>query len=85
MFFTKFFQNIDLTPGEERGDDFKGGILGSGSDKGNNAFFHSAQQSILLGFAKAMDLIDEEERAILTLFGSGNDITHIFNSGTDCA
>ena len=63
----KFLQDVDLTAGEECGDDFERGIFGGGTDEGDNAAFDSTEEGVLLAFGETVDLVDEKDGAFFVL------------------
>ena len=57
----------DAGAGEERRDDLERGVLGGGADEGDRAVLDVRQDDVLLGLVEAVDLVDEEDRALAVL------------------
>ena len=85
---SKSLEHIDLTAGEQGRDDFETGVFGGRSDEGDRSAFHRAEQAVLLGFRKAVDLVDEQHRPgakhPLT-FGAVNDFADVLDPTSDGA
>jgi len=60
----KLLQAQHPAAGEQRGDDFKGGVFGGGADDGDQPFFNGREKGILLGLVETMDLIHKEDGAL---------------------
>ena len=58
----KSLQDIDLTPGQQRGDDLETGVLRGGADEGHRTALDGAQEAVLLGLGEAVNLVDEQHR-----------------------
>src|SRR5258708_1548346 len=65
LFLIQTVQHEDACARQERGINFKTWILGSGSDKRDDAALDMWQDSILLRFVEAVYLIDEQDGALL--------------------
>ena len=61
--FGERLKSVDAAAGEQRGDDFEGGVLGGGADKPDGAALDVGKEGILLRLVEAMDLVDEEDGA----------------------
>ena len=75
----------DHRAGQERSVHFKIGIFGSRSDQRQRAVFHEREEIILLGFVKAVDLVDKQDgllpehpSPVLRLL---DDLLHVLLSG----
>ncbi len=53
-----------LGPRQQRTDDLEGGVFGGGADQRDQAAFDVRQKGVLLGAVPAMDLVDEQDRAL---------------------
>ena len=77
----------DAGAGEERGDDFEGGVLRGGADEDDRAVLDVGQDDILLGLVEAVDLVDEEDGALAVhgapLPGGLGDATEVGHAGGD--
>ena len=58
----QWFQDEDLTPGEEGIDNFERRVLGSSSYQHHSPVLDSAQQRILLRLVEPVDFINEKNR-----------------------
>ncbi len=58
------FEHQHLRPGQKRGVQLEGGVLGGGADEQDGAVFHMRQEPVLLRLVEAVDLVDEQERAL---------------------
>ena len=56
-------QRVDAAAAEQRGVDFKRGVLRGCADETNGASLDVRQKGVLLGLVEAMDLVDEQDRA----------------------
>src|SRR5580692_4361717 len=82
------FEDVDLGAGEERGDDFEGGIFGGGGDEEDVAGFDVREEGVLLGFVEAVDFVDEDDGAQAAAgfsFGFGHDFLDFFYAAGDGA
>jgi len=82
------FEDVDLGAGEERGDDFEGGIFGGGTDKEDVAGFDVREEGVLLGLVEAVDFVNEDDGAQAGagfLFGLGHDFLDFLDAGGDSA
>ena len=70
------FQHIDLAATQEWGDDLKTRILRRSTHQRHNAFFHSAQQAILLRFGKSVYLVYKQDRTALIHLRSKDPAIH---------
>jgi hypothetical protein len=50
--------------GEKRAVELEGGVLGGGADQRDGAVLHVGEEAVLLGSVEAVDLVDEEQRAL---------------------
>src|SRR6266481_10153580 len=57
------FEDVDLGAGEQRGDDFEGGIFRGSADEEDVAGFDVREEGVLLGFVEAVDFVDEDDGA----------------------
>ncbi len=77
ILFLQGLQYVHLTAAQEGGDHLKTGVLGCGADQCYHAFFHCAQEAVLLRFAEPVYLVDEENRASLVcLCGKETAVDH---------
>ena len=78
---------VDAGAGEERGDDFEGGVFGGGADEADDAVFHGVEDGVLLGFVEAVDFVDEEDGGEAGVaaggFGAGEDAANIGDAAGD--
>src|SRR6185369_1926396 len=84
LVFGERLEHVHPAAGEQRGDDFEGGILRGGADQPDVALLHVGQESILLGLVKAMDLVYEDDRARAVLpgaLGVGHDLLDFLDAG----
>jgi len=82
------FEDVDLGAGEERGDDFEGGIFGGGADEEDVAGFDVREEGVLLGFVEAVDFVDEDDGAQAGagfFFGFSHDFFDFFDTAGDGA
>src|SRR5439155_19555622 len=52
---------------EERGDHLEAGVLGGGADQRHRPALNVREQRVLLRLVEAVDLVDEEQRALAVL------------------
>ena len=57
IFLFQRFQDIELTSGEQRPDDFERRILRCSTNQGNDSFFYRSQERILLTLGESVNLI----------------------------
>ena len=84
--FGEGVEGVDAAAGEQRGDDFEGGVLGGGSDEADRAVLDVGQEGVLLGLVEAVDLIDEEDGAgaeSRRFFGVDHDLLDLLDAGED--
>ena len=79
---SKFLQDVDLTAGEECGDDFERGVFGGGTYEGDDAAFDSTKEGVLLAFGETVDLVDEKDGAFFVL-GFFDDLADFFDTAAD--
>ena len=74
-------------PGQEGRNNFKRGVLGGGSQEGQQARFHVGQKGVLLNLVEAVDLVHEEDRSVaLPLQGQTgllDDLADLLDPGQD--
>ena len=54
-------EDKDLTPGQQRGIDLKGGVLGGGADENDASLLHKGEKGVLLRLVEAVNLIDKQQ------------------------
>ena len=62
--FVEALQHHDLRAGQQRAVEFEAGVLGGGADQRDDAALDEWQEAILLGAVEAVDLVDEQQRAL---------------------
>ena len=60
-------QHQHLAARQERGVQLEGRVLGGGADQRHRAVLDIGQEAVLLGAIEAMDLVDEQQRALAVL------------------
>jgi hypothetical protein len=55
-------QHQDLHPGEKRGIDLEGGVLGGRADENDPPAFHMGEKGVLLGLVEPVNLVHEKDR-----------------------
>jgi len=63
------FKLEDLGAGNQRGIDVEVRVVSSGADKANSALFEVRKEDVLLSLVEAVNLINEEESALVPQFG----------------
>jgi hypothetical protein len=72
------FQGEDGDPGEERGVDLEGGILGGRADQHDQPGLHVGEEGVLLRLVEAVDLVHEQEgRGALALPARASALDHL--------
>jgi hypothetical protein len=77
-------ENVDLGAGKKRRDDFERRILGGRADEDDVAGFDVGEESVLLRFVEAVNLVDEDDGAMAGagfLFGDGHHFLDFFDAG----
>ena len=80
-------QHEDLRTRQQRPDQLEGRVLGRGADENHRAVLDHRQKGILLRAIEAMDLVDEEQRALAhlaALFRRLEDFAQIRDPGENC-
>ena len=57
-------QHQHLAARQQRGVELEGRVLGGGADQRDRAVLDNGQEAVLLGAVEAMDLVDEQQRAL---------------------
>ena len=84
--FGERLQRVDAAAGEQRGDDFEGGVLGGGADQADGAALDVGQEGVLLRLVEAMDFVDEEDGARAVgggLFRVDHHLLDLLDAGED--
>ncbi len=70
---------------EQRRVDLEVRVLGRGADEGEQAGLDRRQQRVLLGLVEAVDLVEEQDRALAVLaeplLGPGEHLAHVLHAG----
>ena len=56
-------------------------VLGGGADQNDGAVFHHRQETVLLGAVEAMDLVDEQQRALPQFAAAARFLEHFLQVG----
>ena len=81
-------EDVDLGAGEERGDDFKRGVLRSCADENDVAGLDMGQKGILLCLVEAVNFVDEDDGAVAGagfVLGCGHDFLDFLDARKDGA
>ena len=62
IFLFQGFEHVELASGEQRTDYLERGVLGGGTNQGNDALLHCAQQGVLLTLGEAVDFVYKQDR-----------------------
>ena len=86
----QWFELEDARSADQRPDDFEVGILRRRADQDDRAVFDVRQQRILLRFVEAVNLVDEQDgalvihlQALFGLFDDAADVAHARHHGVD--
>ena len=74
-------EDEDARPRQERGVELEGRVLGRRADQRDRAVLHHRQEGILLRAVEAVDLVDEEERALARLAARARRLEHLLQVG----
>jgi hypothetical protein len=86
LLFGELLEDVDAAAGEQRADDFEGGIFGGGADEADGAALDIGQEGVLLGLVEAMDFVDEEDGAgahLRGLFAGLHDLLDLLDAAED--
>ena len=79
IFVLQWLEDIDLTTGQQGGNDFERGVLRRGTDEGDDALFHRSQQRVLLALRETVYLVDKQDGILLAL-GLVNHLAHLLHA-----
>ena len=71
-------QHQHLGAGQQRAVQLEGRVLGGGADQHHGAVFHHRQEAILLAAVEAVDLVDEQQRALPRACGAARAASKVF-------
>ena len=74
-------QDEHLAARQERGVQLEGRVLGGGADQGYRPILDIGQEAVLLGAVEAMNLVDEQERALAVLAALAGPLEHAAQVG----
>ena len=78
-------EHVHAAAREERRDHLEGRVLGRRADQGHGAALDVRQERVLLGLVEAVDLVDEEDRALAAereaLRGLGDEAPDLLDAG----
>ena len=78
VFDAERLEDEDAQAREQRADDLEGGILSRRADEQDVSALDEREEGVLLRFVEAVDLVDEEERALARL---GADLLRLLHQG----
>ena len=74
-------QHEDLGARQQRADQLEGRVLGRRADEDHRAVLDNGQKGVLLGAVEAVDLVDEEQRALAHLAALPGRLEHLAQIG----